>query len=202
MVRRITLLAVLACSLPAYAADIGIFVQFENEPSPVSVREMKKEVAKLVKPAGFKLDWRFAAENPGNESFDQLLVLRFKGACQSENIPMIQPEDEPGAVAFGTTEVADGRILPYSEVRCDEVRKSVTRFGWTQRQFAMGRALGRVVAHELYHVMSASAAHAASGLAKPVVSWDELTAGRFGFRPVDLRDLQEKAAQSHNTAVR
>jgi hypothetical protein len=201
MVRRITLLAVLACSLPAYAADIGIFVQFENEPSPLSMREMKKEVAKLVKPTGLKLDWRLAADNRGTETFDQLLVLRFKGECQGENVPMFQPEDQLGTVALGTTEVSNGRILPYSEVQCDQIRKSVTRLAWTQRQFAMGRALGRVVAHELYHVVTASAAHAASGLAKPVVSWDELTAGRFGFRPADLRDLQEKAAQSHNAAV-
>ena len=45
----------------------------------------------------------------------------------------------------------------------------------------MGRAMARVVAHELYHMLTGSTAHARSGIARAEYSRDDLTADEFLF---------------------
>jgi hypothetical protein len=66
--------------------------------------------------------------------------------------------------------VNHGEVMPYAEIQCDQIRTGLAgvRLGPSQkdRQRALGLALGRVVAHELYHVLAKTTAHAEHGLAK------------------------------------
>ncbi|HUK16983.1 MAG TPA: hypothetical protein VLW65_11250 [Bryobacteraceae bacterium] len=166
--------------LPAQQPRVGIFMDFERVPGPAAVAAMEQEVNQLLKPAGITLDWRLAKENRGNLSFASLVVLRFKGSCKVEPLPGSAGDfgsfGETHALA--STTVSGGRVLPFSEVECDEVRGAL-RFlragaGLKERQLALGRALGRVVAHELYHIFARTTAHGARGLAKPSQSLEEL----------------------------
>jgi hypothetical protein len=47
------------------------------------------------------------------------------------------------------------------------------------RDRVLGRALGRVLAHELYHILSGTKRHSARGLAKASFAVDELISDRF-----------------------
>src|SRR3954471_17394977 len=98
---------------------VGIFLDFENIPGKVSVQVMKKEVDALLKSSGVALDWRMADENDGSESFDGLVVLKFRGKCKVDSEAVTFASG-----ALGTTLVDNGRILPFSEVKCDAVRQS------------------------------------------------------------------------------
>jgi hypothetical protein len=61
-----------------------------------------------------------------------------------------------------------------------------------ERQKAFGIALGRVVAHELYHILARTTAHAGHGLAKASESLEELvTAGTMGFREEDSTAIRK-----------
>jgi hypothetical protein len=159
-----------AQSVPA----VGVFLDFDSVPGASSVEVMKKEVNSLLK--GVDLNWRLLADNHGDERFAGLVVFRFKGKCKVE--PWGQPEAESGTHTLGATRVVNGRVLPFSEVQCDEVLRALTYLrpeaSQRERQRALGLALGRVVAHELYHMLAHTTAHAAQGLARAVESLQDL----------------------------
>ncbi len=91
--------------------------------------------------------------------------------------------DERGPLAF--THSSDGMVLPFAEVACDKVRSSVNSALWgAQRKnsaMLFGRALGRVLAHEIYHVRAKTTHHSSRGVAKNRLSGAQLIADDLGF---------------------
>jgi len=166
----------------AQTAGVGVFMQFESAPAAASLEVMKTEVDHLLKASGIEIDWRLVKENHGDESFSRVVFLKFKGSCKSEGAA--PPPNDFGTLgethALGSTQVQNGRVLPYSEVECDQVRKALSYLGpgagRKERQSALGRAMARVVAHELYHILARTTAHAAVGLARATHSLEELIA--------------------------
>jgi len=59
------------------------------------------------------------------------------------------------------------------------------------REELLGRALGRVMAHELYHVLLRTRKHGHSGLARPVLTSADLLAVHDNFASSDERRLAE-----------
>src|SRR5690349_11406317 len=72
------------CQTPVLHSSVGVFLDFDSVPGKMPLEIMKKEVAALLKPAGISLDWRVAGESRGDESFDRLVVLKFRGKCKLE----------------------------------------------------------------------------------------------------------------------
>jgi hypothetical protein len=60
---------------------------------------------------------------------------------------------------------------------------------YTEQQELFGRSLGRVMAHELYHVLLRTRAHGRSGLARPAQTQAELLAVRSHFSDREERLL-------------
>jgi hypothetical protein len=173
---------------PRNVPSVGVFLDFDSVPGSVPMEVMKTEVDKILKPSGVALNWRMTSENHGDEAFAGLVVLKFKGKCKLEgwgdSISSLLPGEER---TLGATKVVNGRVLPFTEVRCDEVKRALAylRPGANQpeRQRAFGVALGRVVAHEIYHILARTTSHAAHGLAKASESLEDLVgAGTMGFR--------------------
>lgn len=173
--------------------SVGVFMDFDGDSAPgaAPLEIMKNEVDKLLKPSGISLNWRLAKENRGNQAFSGLVVLKFNGKCRVEG--WTSPVEMPPASDFGSlgeestlgaTRVAGGRVLPYSEVECDAIKKALAYLppgtGRKEEQRALGLAMGRVVAHELYHVLASTTAHAVRGLANATESLQDL------ISPADL----------------
>jgi hypothetical protein len=159
----------------AYAGDVTIVLDFHGPHSARSVSEMKHEFEGIMKQSGVTFDWRLPSQVEG-KSFPNLVVVRFKGKCVLQPVGYLY--DERGPLAF--THSSDGDILPFSEVACDRVAASVrgAMFGgdYAQADLLMGRALGRVVAHELIHILRNSKSHDRDGVAKTALSGVELIA--------------------------
>src|SRR5215469_14041199 len=177
-------LMILAASMAAIPATskhpaVGVFIDFDAVPSARSVEAMKKEAAKLLNSAGYVVDWRVLKQNSGTESFANVVVVKFHGKCRLE-YPL--PDASDGEVALASTKVEGGRVLPYSDVQCDQVRKVLPYTKQSDRQGALGMALGRVVAHELYHFLANTTKHASAGLASATHDWVELLSGAISFR--------------------
>jgi hypothetical protein len=88
-------------------------------------------------------------------------------------------------------------------VECDEVRKALNYLGpeanKKQRQTVLGLVMGRVVAHELYHILARTTAHAAEGLARAISSFEDLvTPGVLTFSESDSRAIREHTPAEHN----
>ena len=173
-------------------------MDFDSAPGAASLEVMKSEVGDLLKASGVSLDWRLARENRGSDSFAGLVVLKFHGSCRADFRQ--EPHTDFGSSGethpLGVTKVVDGRVLPYSEVECDQVREALAYLGLTagpgERQRALGIALGRVVAHELYHILARTTAHASRGLAEASHSLEELVSSRdLHFQDADSQAIAQ-----------
>jgi hypothetical protein len=176
-------------------------MEFESVPGGQSLTAMKREVDALLEPAGIKLNWRLSRENHGDEIFSRLVMLKFTGACRADWSVQNTPRDE--SVSVGDTQVVQGRVLPFSEVRCNVVRRALSFLAPAasreKRQEALGIALGRVVAHELYHVLARTTLHAEHGLAKASQPLKDLISEQgITFREQDAEAIRKGLESTTN----
>jgi hypothetical protein len=182
-------LMMLAASMAVFAPGlkhpaIGVYIDFDAVPSQTSVDEMKREAGKIMDSAGYFLDWRALKQNQGNEAFSNVVVVKFHGKCRLE-YPLSGTNTQQD-VTLATTLVDRGHVLPFSDVQCDQIRKALPYSVSRDKQKALGLALGRVVAHELYHLLADKTKHAAAGLAAASHDWMDLISGTMAFREHDL----------------
>ncbi len=151
---------------------------------------MERETEGIFKTAGVNLDWRLASD-ASVESFEDLVVVRFKGACKVEPVPYVY--DELGPMAF--TYSSEGNVQPFTQVSCEKVAASVRSAMWggdfQRADLLFGRALGRVVAHELVHMLTRSGRHGSEGVQRPALSGRELVSRSLALSPADVARLRE-----------
>ncbi|MCW5980496.1 MAG: hypothetical protein KIT09_20615 [Bryobacteraceae bacterium] len=157
---------------------VTVFLDFDHPPSGISFAEMKREAATVIAAAGLAVEWKPLPETQGVETFSRLAVLRFRGRCDSER----RLEKYSGGDVLGLTNLDGNRVLPFGEILCDAVREWLAApagaFGYAQRAQVYGRALGRVVAHELYHIFGNTLLHDLAGIAKATQSGADLRSRR------------------------
>lgn len=163
---------------------IAVFLSFDNPAAEISVDSMKQEAGKVLLTAEIALDWRSLQENRGDEPADALAVLRFKGTCQSGTT---SPDDDTallGRIVLASTKISDGRVLPFGEVECDRIRDYISHMqsgSASQREHLLGRVLGRIVAHELFHIVARTARHSHSFPTQSVHTAREFALKSFKF---------------------
>lgn len=169
--------------------EVGVYLEFEQRPSPAVVDAMREQATAALKQIGFDIAWRLVSENHGNEAFERLVVVKFVGTCACRAV--LRPTRD--ILVLGSTSVSGGRVLPYSQVQCDRVRRVMpdVEFASDRRigDAALGRVLGRVLAHELYHVFLGTTHHSKSGLAKLIQSTDDLKSNDFSFTTGELESV-------------
>lgn len=185
------LICLLAGAAFAFAADVTVVVDFDGAHSERSVQQMKREAEEILKPSGVRLEWRAKSE-VGRESYANLVIVRFKGRCVLEPIPILY--DERGPYAF--TYSSGGEVLPFTEIDCDRVTASVQSAMWgddfARRDYLMGRALGRVLAHEFVHVLTRSGMHATEGVEQTALSGKDLVGAPLKLSRADLQRLKAR----------
>jgi ubiquinone biosynthesis protein UbiJ len=86
-------------------------------------------------------------------------------------------------VTLGSTEVTSGHVTPYSSVECDQITACIASLLQSacepDRQTAFSRALGRVVAHELYHILARTRRHTPAGVSRALQSPFDLIKEHF-----------------------
>lgn len=192
MPRSLTcLLAVLGCAAGAFAADVTVVMEFDGPHSERSIQQMKHETEDIVRDSGLHLDWRTTG---GAASFLNVVMVRFTGNC------MLDPEGtaagEGGPLAF--TYNSDGKMLHFSEVACNRVAAALRPAMWgddfQRADYLMGRAMGRVLAHELVHILTGSGAHGQEGVAQPALSGGQLIGAPLRLSRDDLQRLRRGLA--------
>jgi hypothetical protein len=178
---------------------IAIYMSFDGAHSGRAVAAMKQEVEALVKPAHLHLQWRALDGSRTEEAFSDLMVAKFHGACNMEGIQLLFSElgPEPEGGVLGLTRTADGHVLPFSELECNRIRRSIAplSFGYSpdEREALLGRAMGRVLAHELFHIFANTDKHGREGVAKTAYTGKDLLAEDFAFEANDLRRMIDPA---------
>src|SRR5438132_12097680 len=95
------------------ATPVAIYLSFDGEHSGRAVEAMKQEVQALTKTSGLRLHWRLLDSPRGDETFCDLMVVKFHGRCSMEGIRPLFNELGPEAEgsALGSTKTANGRVL-------------------------------------------------------------------------------------------
>jgi len=170
-------------------APITLYTQFEQAPPGGVLEALQDEVASIMAPIGIRFEWRDLGKTGGHEVSAELAVVTFKGRCDAAGL-LTRSKFEG---ALGWTHVSDGQILPFTDVSCDRVREFVQTgllaFRVEDREAKYGRALGRVLAHELYHIFANTLRHG-SGVAKESYSVQDLLADDFQFEAKETRMLR------------
>src|SRR5262249_58770098 len=90
---------------------------------------------------------------------------------------------------------SNGEVRPFADVECDRIGRLVNqglyRLEPEDREEAFGRAVGRVLAHELYHIFLRTSRHGSWGIAKPYYSSAELLAEDFRFEQRESKLLRD-----------
>lgn len=166
-----------------------IYFKFEGQSSANVYRAMTREMDGLFAKTSLAFEWKRLEEASEFEAVPNLVVVRFRGDCRMTH--PYPPFDEQGLFAW--TEVTDGIVLPFSTVDCDRVRNAVSLAMWggdrPRGEHLMGRALARIVAHELYHLFTKSTEHGERGVARRSLTGAELIADGTSFHFEDLHRL-------------
>ncbi len=181
---------------PNLTGPLTIVLRSDAVVSTEVLNAMESEVESLVEPSSIRVTWTSAT---AGEVYERVAVVRLRGACRAD-APLLVPDrtEKQGDVPLGQTQVVDGKVLPFAAVRCDAVRKLIARDLALQpsyeRKDLFGRALGRVLAHELYHIILRTPSHGSQGLARPAQSSADLLADRDYFAPADAQKLSQSSS--------
>lgn len=171
-------LGILLATTARAGADVCVSAsaRFLNlTPEPGFVRAMQHEVSSIWEPYGVHVEWGTddgrCVRSDG--SFDVMIVRRLQTVMKSggpvlasTHIPVAAIDRLPVLVDYDATE---RHVVSLSHERL----KSLTGFPVPGR-VELGRAVGRLLAHEIGHVLLAAPDHQPRGLMRP------------GFAPADL----------------
>jgi len=184
-----SILYLLMAALPARVAPVTLYTNFQQTPPAALFASIQSELEVIMTPAGLHFDWHPLADAGGRIS-SQLAVIHFIGAC---DVAGLRPDTAyPGPL--GWIHVTDGEILPFIDVNCDGLRlflqHDLIASPAAGREEAFGRAVARVLAHELYHLLANTKAHRSSGVAKAAYSVGDLLSQTFQFDKRECASLR------------
>jgi len=170
---------------------LTVVLDFKGPHSRVSLKEMERESDLILRSSGVQLDWRILGADP-TSSHGDLVIMAFNGACKYE--PAAPIYDELGPLAM--THTVDGEVQPFGEVDCDRVVSSASNAmsgsDYARADLLIGRAMGRVVAHELVHMLTKSGQHGTEGVEKPALSGKQLIAATLPLSAFDIDRLKRE----------
>jgi hypothetical protein len=187
-------IALTVLAVPALAdsyirpAALTVVLDLRSQPLSYSPAAMEREVGRILEGSGVTLTWRVHDHVPFVA--DDLVVVRFNGSCSLSARTEYAGDSGPLAITW----MSDGRIQPFAEVNCPGVVGAMRRAMWggdiARVDELLGRALGRVVAHELVHMLTGSAEHSHEGVERSALSGRQLVGPTLLLTSLDLDRLR------------
>lgn len=184
-------LPVLAKSDRAQSGEVSVYLRGEFETSSSLRAAFTIEVNRLMATLGYRVNWPYHANNvPGT-----LILVTAEGSCSTASEASVSPEGK----ALASTQEVNGNILPFVWLKCAELNALLApelranRGGQEERY---GRALARVLAHEMFHILAQTSHHAESGVAQRAVTARNLLGRQFEFDDEAHAILRRAAANA------
>jgi len=178
-------------------ADLAVYLSVDPTQPAAPLDHMKHELSALMQAAGYHILWQDPRAPDRTSQVSTLMVLQLRGSC---GLPpgnyRVERSVDSGA-SLAETSISPNGVQPFSWVNCDNVTRMIgpvlTGEAGAQRDYLYGRAVARVVAHELYHVVTGSRDHGHEGVAKPRFTVPDLLNEIFDFDAVALAKLRQRA---------
>jgi hypothetical protein len=178
----------------APTAPIALYSGFEQAPPQAVETALHEELDSIMTPLGLRFEWRDLHGARLEKPAVELAVVSFKGRCDVSGL--VRRAATPGPL--GWTHISDGSILPFSDVDCGGIRaflqSDLLEIPAAAREAAFGRALARVLAHELYHVFADTTRHGSFGIGKEAYSARDLLENGFRFENRESKALRNGKA--------
>jgi hypothetical protein len=176
---------------PALAAQpstpVTAVVLPDGRYSKAALREMGREAAHILKQSGLSLRWRVGV--PPQSISGMLVVVKLVGHCDMDGSPAFLV---PGPL--GWAHEVNGTVLPFSNLACDNLRGAVVSAisggNPLGGNVLLGRAMGRVLAHELVHIVADTSDHGHDGVTQSAFTARELTSGPLELGPSEVIAVQ------------
>ncbi len=190
--------AVALCTAPSLfsqpTSPVTAVVLPDGRYSKVAVQEMGREAAHILKRSGVSLRWRVGL--PPLAVSGILVVVKLVGHCDMDGSPAFL-----GSGPLGWAHEVNGMMLPFSDLACDNLRGAVQAAIVDGNQIRgnalLGRAMGRVLAHELYHIVADNSAHGKGGVGQASLSPRELTSGFLELQASEVTAVQSGLNRHH-----
>ena len=195
----ITRAALLMVSLSLYAGaqsrTLALYAGEAGGLNASAIQAAQLELQRILRPTGFEMVWKDLQLRKSNEQFDQVVVLRFEGKCSAAGAAV--DSHRPGrreSVGLADSSVSNGQVLPFFRVDCEYLAQmldsALRSMNERDRDVVFGRALARIMAHEIYHITGQTKEHQERGVAKASFSEHDLTTSRFDFDAWSLAQIR------------
>jgi hypothetical protein len=177
---------------PVLSASRELVVYLNAGQSDRTLPYMQHELATLMQTAGYRVAWEGPGDSPDTES--AIAVVQLRGDCRAPSPHDAVKPVEPGA-SLASTAVDGDRVLPFSWINCDTLTQmlapSLATVQPGRKDFLYGRAMGRLLAHELYHMLVNKRGHETSGIGKASFSAKDVLGESFTFEESTLAEFRD-----------
>ena len=171
---------------------LQILTRFDGTPSTAAVQEMQREMDTLYRDIPVAIQWHELAGYRSAGVAARIVFVHFEGDCRAGTLP---PRQTVAEVALASVTRVDGQMLPLVSVACDRIAgyiwQSMNPYQRVHGDVAFGRALGRILAHELYHYLTGVSKHTHSELFRAAISRSALLAGKFRLGAEEVACLRK-----------
>jgi len=201
LIKLICILSVAPTTAGA-AASLELLTQFDRRPSTVVVGAMAREMDALYRDIPVSIGWHDLSGYHSRVVAPRIVFIYFKGDCRAPRLP---PHQFVEGLALAGINRVDGRMLPVVTVDCDRtanyIWSSMSGAERVNGDTAFGRALARVLAHELYHFLTGATKHTRSALFRASIPASSLLSRELRFLPEEVADLSHALAPASLTAA-
>jgi len=186
----------LLAALPgsSQVGSIAIYMQFQHEPPTAVLSATQAEASALMAPARLRLQWK-TLPSTGRDVSTAVAVVTFQGHCSAANLSARAQWE----TRLGWSYMSEGAVTPFAGIDCDSILgfigKHLLAVPKQERDQVLGRAIGRVLAHEFDHIFAETPNHGARDMDQPEYSVDELMAPSLDSREARPHILRPPAAQ-------
>jgi hypothetical protein len=166
----------------AQTRTLALYTNSARGLDPEAALFMRAELQRLLSPAGIEVAWKRLEDRKAGNTFDFVAVSTFQGSCTDD-----EAASTPAAASLADTSIANGHILPFFRIDCPSL---IRMLGAPVESAVLGRALARLAAHEIYHIVAQTVEHSKTGVTKASFSIQDLTATPFELDASSLAHMQ------------
>lgn len=193
-----TVPSLLRSNLPG--TDLAVYISAGPNQPAGPLENMKRELSGIMQAAGYRVIYGNPSTPDKDGDVPALVVLELRGSCGMPAGNQRVERSVASGASLAETAISGGVVLPFSSINCANLTRLIGPVlvdeAGAQRDYLYGRAMARVAAHEIYHVMMGSRDHGHEGVAKPSFSVADLLDERFDFDHVALAHLRQKATDA------
>jgi hypothetical protein len=175
LVKRAVWIVLVLCRLstPVHAESptLALYIK-QNESLPFELTQTaQSELRRVFDSVGIDVVWRDFSGRTAGEDFDFVAIASISGSCTpSEQRANVRSTPQK-LVSLADTSVSKKEIFPFFTVNCNHL---IAAMGRQTSPSMLGRAMARLMGHELYHIIAKTTDHQQAGIAKAVFTLEDL----------------------------